>query len=222
MTAHRLFRFLLAAAVVLAAGGASAGRAGQARVVNCIAAVVNDEIITRTDVEVAEAFGLADVPASAGAESRRPVILEKLIDRKLVLIQVRERSAATPPEAIEAEWKALADRLGPAGIRQRLERFGLSEADLRAILEQGVRYRLTIENRFGRSVSVTLKEIETYYNEIYTPGRAKDGAAVKPLTEVLDAIEAEIKRTKIAAEAALWLETLRDQAEVEIRPDCLK
>ena len=37
-----------------------------------------------------------------------------------------------------------------------------------------------------------------------------------------DAIEAEIKRARIEVQALLWIETLRDQAEIEIRPNCLK
>ena len=45
---------------------------------------------------------------------------------------------------------------------------------------------------------------------------------MKPLVEVLDAIEGEIKRAKIEIQAALWIETLREQAEIEIRPNCLK
>jgi hypothetical protein len=69
---------------------------------------------------------------------------------------------------------------------------------------------------------VTLKEIEAYYAENYIAARKKEGAAVKPLVEVLDAIEGEIKRAKIEIQAALWIETLREQAEIEIRPNCLK
>lgn len=207
-----------AAAFLLSA----AGVAGQSRVVNCIAAVVNNEIITRTDVEIAEALEIFE-PAGGGADpqARRGRILDKLIDRLIVLTQVRD-GTVPDPTLIEAEWAGLVARLGAPTLRGRLDEFGMTEADAREIIGRGSRFRRIIADRFGRSVSVTLKEIETFYADAYTAARKKEGTPVKPLVEVLDAIEAELKRAKIEVQAALWIETLREQAEIEIRPNCLK
>ncbi len=203
--------FLLAAAVV----------GGQSRIVNCIAAFVNNEIITRADVEIAEALEIFEPAGGADPAARRGRILDKLIDRMLVLAQVRD-AAASDPAQVEAEWAGLVARLGAPAVRARLDAFGMTEADGREILDRGLRFRRLIADRFGRSVSVTLKEIETYYADAYTAARRKEGAPIKPLVEVLDAIEAEILRARIEVQASLWIETLRDQAEIEIRPNCLK
>jgi hypothetical protein len=194
---------------------------GQSRVVNCIAAVVNNEIVTRADVEIADSLEIFEPAGSADSAVRRARILDKLIDQTVVLAQVREAPAPDPAQ-VQSEWTGLLARLGEAVVRGRLEAFGMAEADAREILGKGVRFRRIIADRFGRSVSVTLKEIESYYAETYTAARKKEGAAVKPLVEVLDAIEAEIKRAKTEVQAALWIETLREQAEIEIRPNCLK
>jgi hypothetical protein len=194
---------------------------GQSRVVNCIAAVVNSEIVTRADVEIADALEIFEPGGESDPAARRGRILDKLIDRAVVLAQIRE--AAVPDAAqVQSEWTGLMARLGETVVRGRLEAFGMSEGDAREILIRGLRFRRIIADRFGRSVSVTLKEIESYYGETYSAARRKDGAAAKPLVEVLDAIEAEIKRAKIEIQAALWIETLREQAEIEIRVNCLK
>jgi hypothetical protein len=193
----------------------------QSRIVNCVAAVVNTDIITRADVEIADVLGLFETDVDAEPEARRHSILDKLIDRRLVLGQVRDESV--PAAAlVDAEWAGLLGRPGASVLRGRLAEFGLSDADARLIVEQGLRFRKIIADRFGRSISVTLKEIETYYAETWTTARRREGAAVKPLVEVLDAIEAEIKEAKIEVQTALWIETLREQAEIEIRPNCLK
>jgi parvulin-like peptidyl-prolyl isomerase len=200
---------------------AAAAAAGQSRTVDCIAAVVNNEIVTRADVDVAEALELLEPAGPADPAARRARILDRLIDQLVVLAQVRD-AVPTEPALIQSEWAALTARLGQTVIRGLLEGFGLTEAEAREILGRGVRFRRIVAERFGRSVSVTLKEIEAFYAETYAEARKKDGAAVKPLVEVLDAIEAEIKRAKIEVQAAAWIETLRDQAEIEIRLDCLK
>ena len=200
---------------------AAMGAAGQSRIVDCIAAVVNNEIITRADVEIADALDIFEPAGAADTAARRARILDKLIDRMIILAQVRE-APAPDPARVQAEWSALTARLGETVVRGRLEAFGMAEADVREILGRGLRFRRIIADRFGRSVSVTLNEIEAYYAETYVAARKKDGAAVKPLVEVLDAIEGEIKRAKIEIQAALWIETLREQAEIEIRPNCLK
>jgi hypothetical protein len=194
---------------------------GQSRVVNCNAAVVNNEIVTRADVEIADSLEIFEPAGSADSAVRRARILDKLIDQTVVLAQVREAPAPDPAQ-VQAEWSALIVGLGETVVRGRLEAFEMSETDAREILGRGLRFRRIIADRFGRSASVTLKEIEAFYAESYAALRKKEGAAVKPLVEVFDAIEAEIKRTKIEVQAALWIETLREQAEIEIRPNCLK
>jgi hypothetical protein len=193
----------------------------QSKIVNCIAAVVNNEIITRADVEIAEALGIFNIGDDPDPAARRGRVLDKLIDRMLVLGQVRE-AAAPAPAQIDAEMARLLSRLGDPIARERLAGFGMSETDAREYVEKGLRFRRIIADRFGRSVSVTLKEIEAFYADTYTAARMKEGAAIKPLVQVLDAIEAEIKQAKIEVQASLWIETLRDQAEIEIRANCLK
>lgn len=194
---------------------------GQGRIVNCVAATVNDGVITRADVELADALELFEIKKTADTAGRRRAVLDGLIDRRIILDQVRDKPAPDPA-AVEAERRFLTVRIGPSVLKERLDRLGLTEADIRPFLEDLVRFRSIVNDRFGRSVSVSLKEIEAFYAESYTPARKKEGAAVRPLIEVLNAIEAEIKLVKVEDQAALWIEAVREQAEVEIKPDCLK
>jgi len=193
---------------------------GQSRIVNCVAAIVNDGVITRADIELAEALELFEIKKATDAAGRRRTILDRLIDRRIILDQVRDKPAPDPG-AVEAERRFLIVRIDPAVLKDRLDRLGLTEADVRPFLEDSIRYRSIVNDRFGRSVSVNLKEIEAFYAESYTPARKKEGTAVRPLVEVLNAIETEIKLVKVEAQAALWIEAVREQAEVEIKLDCL-
>ena len=58
--------------------------------------------------------------------------------------------------------------------------------------------------------------------ETYVPEQDESSAwKPKPLIEVLDALEAEIRKAKVEGQSGDWIKNLRLQAEIEIRPDCL-
>lgn len=211
-------------ALIIAAAGLAAGplpAAAQSRPVDCIAAVVEGAAISRFDVEAAEAIGLFGPVGATDPAARRLAVLDKYIDQKLILDQVRSAPAADPA-AVDTEWRRLSARIGPEALAARLGRLGLSEIDLRPYVEERVRCRRVLDERFGRTVSVSLREIEAYYAEVYTPARRAEGRTAQPLVDVLDAIEAEIKKAKIEVQAAAWIDGLREQGEVEVRRDCLR
>lgn len=210
---------LLFAAAVLAAVPPPA--AAQSRPVDCIAAVVAGEAVSRFDVEAAEAVGLFGPVGASDPAARRLAVLDRFIDQKLILDQVRSAPAADAA-AVDTEWRRLSARIGPEALAARLGRLGLAEIDLRPYVEERVRCRRVLDERFGRTVSVSLREIEAYYADVYAPARRAESRVAEPLVDVLDAIEAEIKKAKIEAQAAAWIDGLREQGEVEVRRDCLR
>jgi hypothetical protein len=212
----------IVAGFFLAAAAATTGSAGQrAEVVNCLAAIVNDEVITLADVRIAESFGLVEAPAGGTADDPARAVLEALIDRKVV-IDLAGEGAAFDPVRVQAELDRIAARFGEEGLRRRLEDFGLVFEDLRPYIEERAKVEMIIANRFNRSVGVGLKEIEAVYQGTYVPAEKKAGRTPKPLIEMIESLETEIRAGKIQEQSSLWILNLRDQAEIEIRPDCLK
>jgi parvulin-like peptidyl-prolyl isomerase len=204
---------------VLAAGAASAP--GGDRLADGIAAVVNDHIITLVDIQVVEAFGLVETASPAGTEASRREILEKLVNQKVVLDLSRGLSTVEPA-LIAAEIGRISDRLGGEKMRLLLESFGFTEAELRPYLEEKMRADAVIADRFDRSVTVSLSEIEASYKSRYVLAESDAGRTPRPFMDVVDALEKEIRAEKIAVQSALWVQSLREQAEIEIRVDVLK
>jgi len=199
---------------------ASLAAAPQAETLNCVTAVVNGRLITLMDVKIAEALDFFDLGATVDLRERRRAVLEKLIDQKVVIEFARERAPLEPARVDEAR-NSLVARLGRDEARRRMAGFGLEGSDLLPYLEEMVLSATIISGRFGRSESVSLPEIEAYYVETYSPALKKLGVAPKPLVEVLDVLEAEIKKSKVDIQAANWVKNLRQQAEIETRLDCL-
>ncbi len=188
---------------------------------NGIAAVVNERIITLVDIQIVEAFGIVEGPIGADLGAARLVILEKLIDQKVVLDLSRGQSPVDPAR-VDAEIARITGRLGEEETRARLARFGLSVADLRPYVEERLKVESVVADRFSRSVPVNLDEIEARYRDKYVPAEQAAGRTPRPFLEVVDALENEIRAEKIAVQSALWVQSLREQVEIEIRPEILK
>jgi hypothetical protein len=208
-------------AAVLWSGRAVPAACGQERIVDQVAAVVNERIVTLIDVQVVAVFGIFESALPTDAENAQRTILEKLIDLKVVLNLVRDR-APVDPARIEAEIGRIAARLGEEGLRARLSEFGFAREDLKPYLEEKLQVETVVGERFGRSVTVALKEIEARYQARIISADRTAGREPRPFLSVVDALEKEIRTEKIAVQAALWIQSLRDQAEIEIRPGVLK
>jgi parvulin-like peptidyl-prolyl isomerase len=211
----------IAGAVLAAATLAAAPVRGQERVVDGIVALVNDRIITLIDVQIVESFKIVEGSSGAGAESARPDILEKLINQKVVLDLFRGRSAVELGR-VDEEIDRLSSRLGDEAMAALLSRFGIGMEDLRPYVAEKLGVETVVAERFGRSVTVSLDEIEARYRDRYAPAERAAGRPPRPFLEAVDALEKEIREEKTAAQSALWIQTLREQAEIEVRPDLLK
>jgi len=219
MNAQRIRRCWIAIAAIWV-WAASSAASQQVETVNCFVALVNGRLITLMDVKIADSLGFFETGEAVGVMERRRAVLERLIDQKVVLEFALERTSLEPAKVDEAR-NGLLSKLGREEARRRMAEFGLEGPDLLPYLEEKVLSETIIAGRFGRSVSVSLKEIEVYYNEVYGPGLKKLGAELKPLVEVLNVLEAEIKKSKVEGQASLWIKNLRQQSEIEIRADCL-
>jgi len=208
------FRLLLVLALTAAA-------ARPAQTVNCVAAIVNGEVITRLDVEVADEFGLTGVPAVGPAEDPRRAALEALIERKIVL-GLSHETRGVSGEELDAAVADVRRSFGEAAFAAKLAKFGLAVADLEPYLEERLLCERALDMRFSQSIPVSMTEIERYYRDIYLPGQAQRGAPPEPLDKVADAIEARLRGERQAQRKAAWLRDLRNQADIQIRKDCLK
>jgi hypothetical protein len=215
MTKRILLLLLLAAAV------APSATTGSAQTVNCVVAVVNGQIITRLDVEVAVAFGLAAGPAAEAGGDARLAALDTLIDRKIVLDLAREVRTAGKDE-IAAAFADLRRTVGEDAFRARLARFGLAAKDLEPYLEDRILFDRALALRFSQSIPVSVTEVERYYRDIYVPEQARLGAAAEPLDRVAESIDARLREERRAQQTAAWVRDLRKSTEIQIKKDCLK
>ena len=149
---------LLAVLGLLAAGPAGA------QVLDRILAVVAGHVITASDVEAFLGLGLTGVdPGAADAEER---VLERLIDRRLVLDEADRLLTEDPPAAgIETALEEVAARFTDRDdFASLLAHTGLSLDDLRQILRDESRRESYLRARFGAAEPAD-DDLRAYYEQ---------------------------------------------------------
>lgn len=184
-------------------------------------AVVNDHIITLTDLKIADAFGLYEYEFEGDVDDLLSLILERMVNQKIVIDATKENISVENAE-LEASLERIIQALGREEFQKKLDEFGLSLEELKGHFKEKILYQKVISRRFGQEVILSLKEIETYYEEVYIPAQEERGLELRPMTEILDEIEMAIRQEKMERQIAEWINNLRKQADVEIKFDEVK
>jgi hypothetical protein len=179
-----------------------------------IVAVVNEQVITLTDLRIAEAFALYDEEVEEKSGGIRLLILERLIDQKLV-IDIAAEEAPVEKKELDSFQGKIIEKLGYDQVRGRLEEFDLDLDELRGYIREKIIYQKIISRKFGQQVSVSVKEMEDYYRQSYVPSQREKGLEPRPMLELLDVIESRIIQEKIKTQINDWIKNLRKKADIQ-------
>ncbi|MFW6160047.1 MAG: hypothetical protein ACOC57_02775, partial [Acidobacteriota bacterium] len=168
---------------------------GQTDLADRIAAIVNGEIITLTDVKIVSTFNIIQTGNNKGDNFPLKKGLDSLINQKLV-IQLTVENINLSGEELERKLQQIKQEMGSQQFESKLEYFSLKEQDLTEYLNERITFQKIIQRRFSRKAVVSLKEIETYYQDVYVPSMEERKAVPKPLVEMLDEIESILQREK--------------------------
>ena len=189
---------------------------GQGEVVDRILAIVNDEVITLTDVNIIQAFGLFEDLDESPDESSQTRILNRLINQKLV-IQLASERIVVAVEELEASLSDVVQETDPSLAERALLQFGLDWDDLKSYLREKLLYQKIVSRRFSRAVTVSIEEIERYYEQVYVPSQRQKTLSPQPMIEVLGQIEGELQREKVKDQIQEWIENLKREANIQIK-----
>ena len=183
--------------------------------VDGIVAIVNDEIIILSDLRIVTSFAIYADDIKGQEENASRIILEKLIDQKLITQMTKENISIEDAD-VEQVFQVIKNRVGEDRLNRQFERFDLTPVDLFDYIRAKLFYDQIIALKFKREARVTLKEMEAYYNEIYLPFKAGQGEEPKSMMEILDEIESVIKEEKTQKQVKDWIMNMRRQAGIQI------
>jgi peptidyl-prolyl cis-trans isomerase SurA len=203
----------------------SVSGAGQGVVLDRLVAVVNGDVILESDVDEERRFEEIQ-PYRAASDSTRARIIERLVDRALILQQAAlQPEDAVPDRDLDAQIATLRKDI-PAcneyhcetdeGWKKFLASHGFTEEEFRTRWLQRMQLLKFIEVRFRNGVNIKDDEIQTYYEKTMLPEYTRRKVTPPPLDTVKRRIEEVLLQQQVTALLQDWLRSLRAQGSVRI------
>jgi SurA N-terminal domain len=213
-------RYSTIAGIVLIITMALPARAGD--VLDRIVATVNNHIILQSEWQDEiryEAFvdGRALDQVQAG---NRKAALDHLIDQELLREQMRSSgfphaSGEEVEKSIQQIRKRYASPENEAAWLAALERYGLTEKELKKRVTLQVDLMGLVDSRLRPNVVIDSKSIESYYNQELLPQLRQSGAEQVPLAEVTPKIKELLTQQKMNQMLVAWLNDLRSESRIQ-------
>ncbi len=191
----------------------SASWSVRAEIIDRILAVVDTQIITLSDVRAALRFGL--VPEDVSVDPTGAA-LQRLIDRRLMLVEVDRYAPPEPAEpAVNASLAAVERRFKDAlALEIALTQLGLTREELRRQLRDALRIESYLQQRFSAAVQVSDDDVVRYYRE-HSEEFMREGQP-RPFDEVREVARTRAIESQRAASVRQWVEGLRRRGSVQL------
>jgi len=147
-----------------------------AEVVDKVVAVVNDEVITLSELnEETAALTRAIVkehpeePVRAVMNQARDLAMNGMIERRLIMQKAKKYNVTVTDEDVEAAYERMRNGLGldPAEFKQKLENSGLSQESYKNKLKAQILQSRLLSYDVRSKIIVTDQMVLDYYNENY-------------------------------------------------------
>lgn len=208
-------RGIARAVVVLACFAGTVG--ARAEVVDRVLATVGSQVITLSDFRAVQTFGLLPT----GPAARTPAeILDALVDRELMLGEVRRFAAPGPDRALVDRRMAQIRAAFPgAAYELALARTAMTEERLRSYVAASLQVDAYVEQRFGAPGPPPADEVQRYYTE--HPAEFTTAGHLRPFEEVRAQAQERLAAARQRTLVGQWLDRLRRGTHVEIQTAAL-
>ena len=204
------------------AGAASAGgRVALDRVV----AVVNEDLILESDLDE-EARMAAFQPIRVQEVATREQLIERLIDRDLILQQIRLLPQVVIEDAqVDSELRVLRKNIPAcaeygcetdAGWERFVAAQGFTVAELRERWRQRMEVLRFVEARFRMGIRISQAEMDAYYTGTLVPAYEKEKVSAPAEATIADQIQEILLQQQVDKLLDDWLTSLRAEGSVKI------
>ena len=187
---------------------------GASEMVDGIAARIEDDIITESEVRELGAFqALLD-----GQSKSREELIRELADQWIVRGEAATANYPQPSsEDVNRSYSQLEKQFpSPDEFKRRVSAAGLSDAAVRRMLAQQLYLARFLDFRFRPAAQVTDQQIADYYKTEFAVPLQKRGQPVPALDEVNDAIREVLVQRAINDRATSWMDDTRERLRIDV------
>jgi hypothetical protein len=191
-------------------------------VIDGVIATVNRKPLLQSDWDDAvrfEAF-MQQRPLASVTEADRASALQRLIDRRLLEIQMPDANYLAPSrEEVRADIAKLRAQIPAASDQQGWQRliaaYGFTQREIEANVWREMQMMNFIEVRLRPNVHVQPEEVEAYYRTQVLPDMEKAGVKIVTLQEVGPKIRELLVQQRMDELLDAWLHNLRQQTQIQ-------
>lgn len=196
----------------------AASVAVQAAVVDRIAAIIDRQVVTVSEITQLASIRLIPRQSGQTEEEYRREILEVLIAQALRFRDVERFGAPdVTKDAIEARLLEMQRRFAsPADFQAAVARSELTLDEVRALIKRQMQVEAYIQQRFAPLIGVSNDEISTYYRTTWSQQRRTRGLAVPALSDVRNEIRDQLRAERLQTEIDKWTAQLRARTNVDV------
>jgi hypothetical protein len=192
----------------------TASAAGPTETIDGIAARIEDDVLTESEVRELGAFQkLVD-----GQTKSRAELIRELEDQWIVRGEATAANYPTPSaEDVDRAYSQLESQFpSPDEFKRRGTAAGLGEAAVRRMLEEQLYLSRFLDFRFRPAAQVTDSQIEDYYKNDFADPLKKRGQPVPALDDVDDNIREVLIVRAINDRATAWLDDTRTRLQIDV------
>ena len=180
-----------------------------------IAAVVNEEIITQSDIDNAIRFYPILRKKDVYTQDFYVSVLQDLINYKVVYLEYKDEFTLQQEDYIGVQTSII-KKLGSYNKLMRLLRqFDMKWEDFKDFIKEKVLYEKVLKNIFQIKITIDFEEIETFYNEQYLPSQKSLQLKPKTLIEMAPLIETQLRKDRTDETLAGWLKEITASYKIE-------
>lgn len=212
-----------------AAAAAAQETGGQAKAVELdhVVAAIGTNVILESDVEQEMRLSALEPLQVLPGQNTPDAALRRLIDRTLILEQMRQQQQAvsTPLPEVQKALEELRKEI-PACARYHCETAEGWDAFLKShdltpeMVDERWSQRMAMLNfvdlRFRSGIRIPPADISTYYEKTLEPALEKNHEKTPPLAQVSSRIQEILLQQQVSGMFQDWLSSLRDQGNVRI------
>jgi len=182
-----------------------------------IAAVVNEEIITIHDIERAIVFYPLLRQKNETEENFYFRVLSDLINFKVIFLEFSDEFNLSEEDFEQVQTPILKKAGSMEKLLTVLNNFTMSWSDFQNFIREKVLYEKVLREKFQMEITVPFNEIENFYNSDYFPSQQRLGLASQTLVEMAPVIEKYLRQLRTDEQLSTWLNDLRSNYKIEIK-----
>jgi len=180
-----------------------------------IAAVVNEEIITLTDIDKAVQLCPGFNRKQESEEEFYAGVLKTLIDYKMVYLEYKNDFQLQEEDYAEVQT-AVIEKFGSLDqLMSRLQSFDMDWADFKAYIREKVLYEKVLKKRLQEKITINFKDIEAFYHNEYLPQQERMDLKPLSLIEMFPRIENHLREVRTRQKLDEWLAEIRSAYKIE-------